>query len=284
MRYQEFHPGPAASRFVASYWMLEDDASSGAPQRVVPDGHSELILNLRQPYQSLGPDGWQTQPTMFLAGQITGPLLLRATAPAKMLGINFHPHTVGDVLSAPIPETTGRIVALDDLSSRLSRELGPVREIIEERGDEAGIRALDAAMATCRACPDARVAGVAQLLEQSGGMVEMDEVARQVGLSRRQIERQFQQRVGMAPKFFGRIQRFQQVLRAMNWSRNWSRDNIHWVDTAIRCGYYDQAHLIRDFRQFSGQPPAAFVQEGDLAEHFYRRLSHFSKTQAGHLR
>jgi transcriptional regulator GlxA family with amidase domain len=125
-----------------------------------------------------------------------------------------------------------------------------------------------------------------ELLTQSGGVVEMDEVAHQVGWSRRQMERQFLQRVGMTAKFFGRIQRFQQVLRAMNHSSmpHSNMPHSNWVDTAIACGYYDQAHLIRDFRQFSGQPPAAFVEAGDLAEHFYRRVSYFSKTQGVHSR
>jgi AraC-like DNA-binding protein len=73
----------------------------------------------------------------------------------------------------------------------------------------------------------------------------------------------------MAPKLFARIQRFQRVFPAIE------REGAGWVDAAAACGYYDQAHLIRDFREFAGEPPAALLAGDELARHF---LSHFSKT------
>jgi AraC-like DNA-binding protein len=74
----------------------------------------------------------------------------------------------------------------------------------------------------------------------------------------------------MSPKYFARIRRFQRVFHAMEHAGG------GWVDAAAACGYYDQAHLIRDFRAFAGEPPSHLLATDDLARHF---LSHFSKTQ-----
>jgi AraC-like DNA-binding protein len=75
-----------------------------------------------------------------------------------------------------------------------------------------------------------------------------------MGISTRQLQRRFRAAVGIAPKVFCRIQRFQQVVRAMD---NPSHD---WTAIATGAGYYDQAHLIRDFRQFAGKTPSALLK------------------------
>ena len=84
IRYREIRPSPALARWIASFWILEHDGKDPAPQRVVPDGNAELILNWRQPFEALESGRWREQPRFFLAGQLDGPLLLRARGPAKM--------------------------------------------------------------------------------------------------------------------------------------------------------------------------------------------------------
>ena len=72
-------------------------------------------------------------------------------------------------------------------------------------------------------------------------------------ISPRQLERRFKRQVGIGPKLFCRIQRFQRVFREIESGGNW-------VQAALACGYYDQAHLVRDMRQFSGETPTALVE------------------------
>jgi methylphosphotriester-DNA--protein-cysteine methyltransferase len=84
--------------------------------------------------------------------------------------------------------------------------------------------------------------------------------------------------VGISPKLFGRMQRFQRVFWAVEGTTS------DWIDVAVHCGYYDRAHLIRDFREFAGKTPTALLdQEIDLSRHFVQALamSHFSKTAFG---
>jgi transcriptional regulator GlxA family with amidase domain len=103
---------------------------------------------------------------------------------------------------------------------------------------------------------------------ETSGFLSVGEMADRAALSPRQFERRFRQAVGIPPKLFSRMQRFQRVFGAL--------EGAGWADAAIECGYYDQAHLIRDFQEFAGKPPAALLAENsDLARHF---VSHFSNT------
>ena len=77
MVYRERRPGASMARFIKCYWLLEDACPIAEPQRVVPDGRPQLILNLGAPYETLRGSTWTRQPSRFIVGQITGPLMLR---------------------------------------------------------------------------------------------------------------------------------------------------------------------------------------------------------------
>src|SRR5262245_21924546 len=110
--------------------MLEDAAPSTEAQRIVPDGRPELIFNLGRPFESEAGGKWTSQPQSFVAGQITRPLLLRATGPARILGVRFHPHGAGRVLGVPLNELTDTVVPLDAVSAGLHRRM-------ERMGDQS---------------------------------------------------------------------------------------------------------------------------------------------------
>jgi AraC-like DNA-binding protein len=256
MRYREFAPGGDAVRMVACYWLLED-AVPGTVQRVVPDGRPELIVNLGQPFESLQNGQWQAQPQCFFAGQLTGPLLLRAPSASRVLGIRFHPGGAGQLLGLPMQELTSEVIPAGDLGLHSLARHTTFVEI------ERALLQLE------RGRPDPLVDEAARLL---GCSPDVGAAVARLGVSPRQLERRFKTRVGMSPKHFARIRRFQRVFHAME-------GDGRWVDVAAACGYYDQAHLIRDFRAFAGEAPSHLLAADDLARHF---LSHFSKTRSAH--
>src|SRR4051812_31396151 len=108
-RYREIPPSPRIASFVQSFWTLDHDERDAAPpQRVVPDGHPELILNFDEPFEHLDSGRWHRQPRYFFAGQIRGPLLLRASRRACILGVRFTPNGAAALLDAPMHELSGR--------------------------------------------------------------------------------------------------------------------------------------------------------------------------------
>jgi AraC-like DNA-binding protein len=253
MRYQEFAPGKAASRLVDCYWTL-DGAHPGGIQRVVPDGRPELILNLGRPLEMQRDGVWQPQPQCFLAGQLTRPLLLRAAASSQILGVRLKPAAASHLTRVPAQEFTDQCVALEDLGlKQLAARTGipEIERSLLDRAPRDSDPLIDEAVRLLSDFPDVAAA------------------ARRLGLSSRQLERRFKPQVGMSPKLFARIRRFQRVFPEIE------NPGAEWVDAAAACGYYDQAHLIRDFRDFAGEPPSALLAGDELARHF---LSHFSKT------
>jgi AraC-like DNA-binding protein len=276
MHYREIQPNAAAARFVKCYWLLEDGEPSPSIQRVVPDGRAQLILNLGRPYEALTERGWQRQPRRFFIGQITAPLLLRATGPFRMIGINFHPHAASQLLGIPMCELTDTAaISLDDFSGGLFRQLDRIEELRSPREWFPALDHIIGKLGERDVVDDRLLAFAVKELELVGGLTSVAAVANHVGLSSRQFQRRFIEAVGIAPKLFCRIQRFQRVFSILE------NDGSGWADAAVRCGYYDQAHLIRDVREFAGKTPIALLaEETDLARHFLQSnsMSHFSKT------
>jgi len=272
IRYREIRPSARLRPFIDSFWTLEQDGEDAAPQRVVPDGHPELILNWSQPLEAFRNGQWHRQPRCFLAGQIDGPLLLRPNGPAKMLGIRFHPHGAGALLGAPMHDLSGRFTPLQDLSSALSRKIDRALESSDPIADvEAALWSVQGA--SCEG--DLVIAEAVRRITLTLGASDVAALARELGLSTRQLERRFQAAVGLAPKLFCRMQRFNNVFRVLG------QEPSKWVDTAVACGYYDQAHLIRDCKNLTGSTPAILLaQDADLARHFLLRfgVSHSYKT------
>jgi AraC-like DNA-binding protein len=89
------------------------------------------------------------------------------------------------------------------------------------------------------------------------------DLADAAGVSQRHLVEKFRAEVGMAPKLFARVRRFHEAVRALH-----GRAQVDWADLAAALGYYDQAHLIAEFRQFCGMSPSAYLaQKGDHLGH-----------------
>lgn len=249
MHYRRIAPGPKASAFVDHYWIL-DAPEPGPVQRVAPDGSPELIVNLGTPFESRSDGEWRSQPQAFVAGQLIAPLFLRGAGQARILGVTFRPHGLHGVLDARADELTGGMHAINMSGVE---NLAQLEAWLLER-----IRRPD----------DPLIAEAVRQLAASQGARDIASLARDLGMSTRNLERRFRERTGLAPKLYARMRRFQSVFPAIEAGTGWAA-------AAAACGYYDQAHLVRDFREFAGEPPASLLAGDDLAHHF---LSHFSKT------
>jgi AraC-like DNA-binding protein len=277
MRYSEIPPRLPLNEFVECFWTLEGDGPSpgGASERILPDGCVELILNFGERFSQHNNDQRELQPRHFLVGQMSGPILISPNGAVQLLGLRFHPGGTAPFLRLPMNELTDQIAELGCVSGELERELLLVSEDLSALTEK--ISAIESVLIArlLRSSFASSAVSLASRIVHSAGRVSVDQLATDAGISSRQLERRFLRDIGIGPKLLGRILRFQQVFRAVE------RVDSAWASIAVDCGYYDQAHLIRDFSQFSGQTPAVLLAERSaLTEAFTRktRMSHFSNT------
>jgi AraC-like DNA-binding protein len=103
--------------------------------------------------------------------------------------------------------------------------------------------------------PSAGVAWAWRRIEAAGGNIDIGALSRELGCSRKYLIARFHDEIGLPPKLVARIQRFHRVRQLLD-----SRTDLSWAEIAYRCGYYDQAHFNRDFRQFAGCAPSELVR------------------------
>jgi AraC-like DNA-binding protein len=144
---------------------------------------------------------------------------------------------LADVLGADADRLAARLAETPDWPARFSI----LHQFLEARVDDEAMVAPEVAWAWRR-------------LGQSAGQVGIDELVREVGWSRRHLAARFREQVGLAPKVLARILRFQHALGLAGQSPSPS-----WAEIAAMSGYFDQAHLIRDFRALAGCSPTEYT-------------------------
>ena len=207
---------------------------------------------------------------------MTRPISISPTGPVQLIGIRFHPGGATPFFRLPMNELTNQVVELGSFARTLEAKLLSEAVHLPELKDKvAGLqKVLLGILRDTKS--DFGLLRIAARIMESSGMVPVDDLANEAGLSSRQLERRFLSEVGIGPKLLSRILRFQQVFRAVD------ANEPAWPTVAVDCGYYDQAHLIKDFRQFAHETPAVlFAEYNAFTESFTRkrRMSGFSNTR-----
>jgi len=257
--YLELPAPPPLDALIHCFWFLRGPMAGAEVQSVVPDGRMEIVLHLGEPFSAVGPDGVaRPQGEALLAGQLTSPIQLLPRGPADVVGIRFRSAGARSVLGFPAAEATGRVERLSDYRARLAGELlsaaaqgrNGARALSQER-----VRALAGVLGRfVRDQPPLLVAEAVRCLNQAK-TPPMHTVAARLGVTRRTLERRVLHEVGLAPQMLHRVFRFRRAFRLLDEAPPGT-----WARVAHAAGYFDQAHLIREFRRFAGAAPAAFLE------------------------
>lgn len=260
MRHAEYPAPSTLSALVRCVWVFEGRFDQPHEERIVPDGCPELILHFGTPYQELaGTGAWRRQAPLLLAGNLTQALRLRAQGTVGVLGVRLWPQAVGRFVSGPVAAT------LDARLPLRHRALPRWRRRLATADDATRLALVPELVATLthRTPADARGPAAPRdaaldlaiaTLFASRGQVSPEALARDVGLSLRQLERRMVARAGTSLQRLASLVRFRAVFDELE-----AEAPSPWLQAALAAGYFDQAHMIREFRRYAGQPPRAYL-------------------------
>jgi len=268
MRYEEFRPAEPLAHHVKCIWILESDSSfSTSPERILPDGCTEIVFHLGDPFQQHHQDGTtRQQPLAMMVGQMRNYLMIQPTGKVSVLGVRFWPAGAYPFLQIPQHEIAGRVIGLDTVLGSFARELHSKIADAVSAAERFRLveNALLARLNQSRQ-PDDRLSKAIALILQAGGCLPMEALASRIGVNSRGLDRAFNTRVGIPPKTLCRIVRFQQVFKVLEHQNA----GPNWPQIALDCGYYDQSHFIKDFKAFAGKEPTAYLAEQNrMSQHF----------------
>ncbi len=238
-------PAPPLSEHVELFWHWEATTPpSQRQERVLPSATTELVIRLRG-----AADG-------VVAGAHSRPFILDQSEQDLLVGIHFKPGGAFPFLGVPASELRDLHVSLEQLWGRAqARELR--ERLLEARSPKERFEILERALLERLARSSARHPGVEFALRALRGPDSMtaSAAAERAGLSQRRFIQLFSSQVGLTPKLYQRVSRFQRVIRAIH-----GQDEVNWADVAAAGGYCDQAHLVHDFRELSDLTPGAYLR------------------------
>jgi AraC-like DNA-binding protein len=271
LRYRQVSPPRELAPFIECLWTVWDtELRRNRPlERIVPDACPEIILHLGDPFRRRVSGRWVRQPVAFLAGTLSKPWTLRAGTAVETFGIRFRPGAITALFDVDMKSAADRETRLELLIGQAGTR-GFLRKL-RVAGNRAGRFRILKEVLLERASPIrprsiVTQRGVDRTLE-SRGQERIETLARSLGISRRRLERAFDRDLGIRPKLFARIVRLSAALATLAGAE---RENL--VDVALEGGYFDQAHLSRDFRVVAGRRPrAGATADGEMSRHFTGR-------------
>src|SRR5215471_3385981 len=267
MNYSEHRPGAALAPWIECAWFASGATvrPAAAPERVLPDGCVEWVFHFGDPFLRWSADGRsEKQPSSFVVGEMTRPLFVSPSGRVSTMGVRFRPGAAYRFLPVPLEDLTDSAVPTADLWRAEGRDLE--NSLHESRGEEDRLAAIAGFLLgrlSRESSKRPRLDEAVRLLIETRGRMTVERLSRRIGWSRRQLEREFLRGVGIPPKALDRILRFQNALRLAG-----SAPSPSWAGIAADCGYADQAHLVREFRELSGATPTEPDLAGELTRNF----------------
>src|SRR6516164_5315543 len=263
MIYFEESPARDLQPWIRSLWYCHAPQVAHRRERVLPNGCMQIVMNLSRSYLAdCGEDGTITRrlPRAIVVGVRARFEVIDTADMEELVGVAFHPGGFARLFRERADLFFERSVGLADLgvapqiADRLCEAPTPAQKL-----SALGQRLTDLVKQDIRR---------SELVDQAihlfrSRALSVSQCARSLGVSERRLSQVFREEVGMAPKTWCRICRFQSALRALH-----NGVDVPWAELALRCGYYDQSHFANEFRAFYGLDPTTYsAQRGRWLNH-----------------
>lgn len=254
---REYPVHPALAPFVKCIWSQESERAifNAGRERILPDSCVELVIHFQDSFLTHFPDSCTAlQPQSFVVGQMKRFLEIEPAGRMGLIAVRFRARGAYLFFQRPLSEVAAGIIDLRYIWKQHACEL--TERIALAGGMKERVRIIEEALLGLLAKSgryDRTVDHCLQLIDANRGQLKVAKLAARVGISNRQLSRRFQHVVGLSPKEYARVSRFLHALRLL------SDSSPHTLtETAVACGYFDQAHFNHEFREMAGMAPGEF--------------------------
>lgn len=269
MKFIQRKPHPALREYIQGYWLIQSTGLTEPLDMLVPDGYPEMFFvlqeSLEMPHFS-GNKRWNVQSEGGLIGQVTSSFSFQTAPFSNLLFVKLYPWTPYWLFGVPSWQINDQAIDLGAITNDPSfRQLG--EELRSGKSLNEMVALLDAFFLKKRMginTGSSFLQFAVQQIYASEGTVNIDSLRRHVHASRRYVEKVFKDRIGLSPKRFAQLIR---VKKASMYLLD-PRFNASIRDVAHRLEYFDQSHLLKDFKAIMGQSPSTYL----------RKQIHFSKS------
>ncbi|MDR0818380.1 MAG: helix-turn-helix domain-containing protein [Oscillospiraceae bacterium] len=235
---------------IVHYYGFSADADSANTVMAVPDGCVDILLAI---------EGDKAHGEAY--GSVTKCTAIDVRNGADYFGVRFMPGHIPKILDAAIPSLINGSVPITDFSGGADL----VEQIALSKNFEGRVELLQSFIGDEWRCDDLLRQLIAVITLKEGN-INVAGLEAETGYSTRYINRVFTERLGIAPKLFPRVMRFQSLIQRLN-----ERCNMSLTDLAADCGYYDQAHFIKEFHEFALVAPHEYAHVVDL-ENYWSKI------------
>lgn len=263
MNYQTFEPHPDLSALVKFYWTLEVPYNpNNEKQKIIPDGCVEMTFNFKDKIRRyVSDEDFLLHPNAMIMGQRTKSFFIEPTGDVDTFAVCFYPYGFASFVCTPLEE-------LVDIETPIENMFGEIparaleQKIIQATNTQERIKIVETFLLDKlneNTTVENLVKTMVDALIATNGNSSINKILKGDLSKRRQIERNFKKQIGISPKQLGKVLRLQAALK-MILDEKESLTHI-----AYENNYFDQAHFIKDFREFVGTTPKEFLGNDSMA-------------------
>lgn len=245
------YPSPLLSQYIKYYWVLKTYEVEPVIVQTIPSGCVHLVFHRGE---NLNIQSKGLQPKNFIRGQFSTYGSLISGGNIDMIAVIFHPLGLNPFVQCSMSEIYNHYIDIEDLEDIELNHLK--RSISTEQEVETCIRLVEGFLMQRLVDADNNYKRTQHTIHQiiNQPQIEVNTLAESACLGYRQFKRVFTNQVGMSPKEYYRVVRFQRALYLLQ-----NHPGMEFVDLAYSCGFYDPSHLVKDFKELSGCSPTQYL-------------------------
>ncbi|NAS31054.1 helix-turn-helix domain-containing protein [Flavobacteriaceae bacterium R38] len=254
---------PALSYFIKNFWSFENDDPTIIEEKIIPDGYPELIFHYKDPYQINIKGHWELQANYLIAGQIRNHFHLKNTGSTGIFGIKMQPTALQELFGLEMDTYTDQVFPFSEKIKTLLQSL--ISIAISSNTFDNKVASIESWFEQFIQKTPFKKNAIHPLVSKiiaSKGLITVNELKLEAGISERSLERRFKTAVGISGQLYIKIIRFSHIFKTV-------KEHSKWADVAYLCGYYDQSHFIKNFKEFTGENPSAYGFDKKTMANFF---------------